>query len=176
MRRWPCNWKLKAKCAFQSFWSHTLIQFSCMKSFPPPSFSVLLIHSQGSYLQKRQMANDELANTAATGHVPLNALSSVQTQLVVLRRRKIFPWCEARRAEGGISETASDGDSEEKRDRWAEHRDKVRVRRFYRSLRAFPGLPRELPVHKKKGEAPRKCLTKVQQFLSCTGQGSRKIF
>lgn len=53
------------KCAFYCFLvTHTQV-FLIDKSFKPISFSVLLTHSQSSYLQKKQMANEGLPNTKA---------------------------------------------------------------------------------------------------------------
>ena len=40
-------------------------RFLIEESFIPPSFSVFLMHSQGSYLQRMQMANEGLANAKA---------------------------------------------------------------------------------------------------------------
>lgn len=53
------------KCASYHFLVTHIHIFLIDKSFKPISFTVLLTHSQSSYLEKKQMANEGLANTKA---------------------------------------------------------------------------------------------------------------
>lgn len=163
------NWK--PKVLFRAFWSHTQT-YTHTKIFNEWYHSHLLqyssrIHRLHFWLAEKAKSWRWTGNTREWGAFP-NTGGSAHTPLGVRGRRRIFPWCEARRAEGGISETARDGDSGEKR--WTQRRGAMETaersdghsgeeweERWLSPAPREPQHPRRFPRHFQSVKKKRKC-------------------